>query len=199
MWQIRWLRHLISPWQLRNFVLELIWNKKGALFPQLKFDGWGRGGQSLNTKWISRINLPRVTQLTHQCMQVLIAFRERDLPLWKHGMGTCSQLDPKWGPLLQYLSFREQQVSVLCLWWVTQGLATIYGRYNKEESDTCSTTTPPNRHATELSGRMDPPLTFLLISPLHLRVSPSYHPSLLTRLIHCAAVFEVGHQKPWKL
>lgn len=173
--------------------------KKGALFPQLRFDGWGRGGQSLNTKWISGINFPRVTQLTHQRMQVLIAFCERDLPQGKHRMGTRSLRDPVRGPLLQYLSFREQQVSMLCLWWVALGLATIYGRYNKEERDTCGTAAPPSRHATELSGRMDPPLTFLLISPLHLHVSPSYHPSLLTRLIHCAAVFEVGHQKPWKL
>jgi len=87
--------------------------KKGALFPQLRFDGWGRGGQSLNTKWISSINFPRVTQLTHQRTQVLIAFWEQDLPQGKHAMGTRSLRDPSKGHYCSTCHF-ESNKSACC-------------------------------------------------------------------------------------
>lgn len=114
--------------------------------------------------------------------------------------GNTFSAGPERGPLLQYLSFREQQVSMLCLWWVTLGLELyMVGAIKRRETHAAWSPHAPSRHATELSRQDVSSSDLSLNLPLHLHVSPSYHPSLLSRLIHCAAVFEVGHQKPWKL
>lgn len=88
----------------------------------------------------------------------------------------------------------SQHVASMTLYW---GIS--YYIYNKRKGTHAAQ--PPHCADMPLSwaDRMHPPLTFLLISPLHLCLSTSYHPSLLSQLILCTAVFEVRHQKPWKL